>query len=368
MSTVKFVVPIFLAISIFVASQVVFGIPTPGTIDNPVRNIIEAQVQSASTNDVNNMEQGIAEASPPDNAQSSQLVSSIQSQAIVLYDQFANKQWALASIYINNLGQLTMGSQEVLVAILDTGIDSSHEDLSGQIKAEANFTQEDTSDDAYGHGTHIAGIIAAKDNNIGIVGIAPGCRLLNVKVADDKGRCQVSDLVEGIIWAVDNGAKVINISIEIKESSSDLEEAIKYAWNHGTLIVAAAGNNGGQNTVYPAYYKNCIAVTALKEGGSLAPLSNYGDWIDLAAPGFQIYSTLPDDGYGYESGISFAAAHVSGIAALLFSVVADTNGDGKINDEVKAIIEASCQDISIIGTGKGCIDAAEISVQVNHPF
>ena len=363
MSTVKFVVPIFLAIGILATSQVVFGILTPGTIDNPVRNIIEARVQSASTNDVNNIGQGIAEASPPDNAQSSQLVSSIQSQAIVLDDQFVSKQWALTSIHINNLWQLTMGSQEVLVAILDTGIDSNHEDLSGQIEAEANFTQEDTSDDAYGHGTHIAGIIAAKDNNIGIVGIAPGCRLLNVKVADDRGRCQASDLAEGIIWAVDNGAKVINISIEIKESSSDLEEAIKYAWKHGALIVAAAGNNGGQSPVYPAHYENCIAVTALKEGGSLAPLSNYGDWIDLAAPGFQIYSTLPGDSYGFESGTSFAAAHVSGIAALLFSVVADTNGDGNINDEVKAIMGTGCQKIDISGIGLGRIDASRIIIQ-----
>jgi len=362
MSTVKFVVPIFLAISILATSQIVFGNPTTNNTSNSVHSTSEAQIQ-AGIDEGTNMEQGEVEASPLNDEQPSQLVSSIQSQAIVLDDQFVSKQWALTSIQISSLWQITTGSQEVLVAILDTGIDSNHEDLSGQIEAEANFTQEDTSDDAYGHGTHIAGIIAAKNNSIGIVGIAPGCRLLNVKVADDKGRCQASDLLKGIIWAVDNGAKVINISIEIKESSSDLEEAIKYAWNHGTLIVAAAGNNGGQNTVYPAYYKNCIAVAAIKEDNSLAPLSNYGDWIDLAAPGFQIYSTLPGDSYSYESGTSFAAAHVSGIAALLFSVVADTNGDGKINDEVKAIIEASCQDISIIGTGKGCIDASRIIIQ-----
>jgi subtilisin family serine protease len=360
MKRLNFYIPIFLAIGILVTSQLVLGIPAPGTIDNSVRDINEVQVQSASTN---NIEQGLAEASPIDNNQSLQLVSSIQSQPIVLDDQFADKQWALTSLKISPLWQLTMGSQEVLVAILDTGIDSDHEDLSGQIVAEANFTQENTSDDAYGHGTHIAGIIAAKDNKIGIVGIAPVCRLLNVKVADDRGRCQTSDLAAGIIWAVDNGAKVINISIEIKESSSDLKEAIEYAWNNGALVVAAAGNNGGQDIVYPAYYDNCIAVAALKEDGSLAPLSNYGDWIDLAAPGFQIYSTLPDDSYGYESGTSFATAHVSGIAALLFSVVADTNGDGKVNDEVLAIIETSFQQTNTIGIGLGCIDASRIIIQ-----
>ena len=251
---------------------------------------------------------------------------------------------------------------------MDTGVDGDHEDLSGQIEGEVNFTDSPITDDIYGHGTHIAGIIAAEDNDIGIVGIAPGCRLLNVKVADDRGRCDVSDLAEGIVWAVDNGADVINISIEIKESSPDLEEAVQYAWDHGALIIAAAGNSGSQNPVYPAYYENCIAVAAVAEDNSLAPLSNRGGWIDLVAPGFQIYSTLPDDSYGYESGTSFAAAHVSGIAALLFSVVTDTNSDGRINDEVKAIIEAGCQDIGITGTGKGCIDAAEISVQINYPL
>jgi len=307
-----------------------------------------------------------------------------QPNLIVPGDPDIDKQWALISLQISELWQITTGSQEVLIAILDTGVDGDHEDLSGQIEGEVNFTDSPIADDIYGHGTHIAGIIAAEDNDIGIVGIAPGCRLLNVKVADDRGRCDVLDLAEGIVWAVDNGADVINISIEIKESSPDLEEAVQYAWDHGALIIAAAGNSGSQNPVYPAYYENCIAVAAvaednslaplsnrggwIEEDNSLAPLSNRGGWIDLVAPGFQIYSTLPDDSYDYESGTSFAAAHVSGIAALLFSVAADTNGNGRINDEVKAMIEAGCQDIGITGTGKGCIDAAEISVQINQPL
>ena len=291
-----------------------------------------------------------------------------QPNLIVPGDPDIDKQWALISLQISELWQVTTGSQEVLIAILDTGVDGGHEDLSRQIEGEVNFTDSPIADDIYGHGTHIAGIIAAEDNDIGIVGIAPGCRLLNVKVAGDRGRCDVSDLVEGIVWAVDNGADVINISIEIKESSPDLEEAVQYAWDHGALIIAAAGNSGSQNPVYPAYYESCIAVAAVAEDNSLAPLSNRGGWIDLVAPGFQIYSTLTGDSYGYESGTSFAAAHVSGIAALLFSVVTDTNSDGRINDEVKAIIEAGCQDIGITGTGKGRIDAAEISVQINQPL
>ena len=351
-----------MAICILAATTVVFGNQAAQNTDNPVLFTIASQHQVSIGTDIS-IEQEAVESSPPDDNQSSQLILAGQSQPLIPDDQFVSKQWPLASIQISSLWQKTMGSQDILVAILDTGIDKSHEDLSGQIEAEANFTDAPGPGDIHGHGTHIAGIIAAKNNSIGIVGLAPGCRLLNVKVADDRGRCQVSDLVEGIIWAVDNGANVINISIEIKESYPDLEEAINYAWNHGVVVIAAAGNNGGESPVYPAFYEDCIAVAAVKEDNSLAPLSNQGDWIDLAAPGFKIFSTLPDDSYGYETGTSFATAHVSGIAALLFTMVTDTNGNGRINDEVLAAIEAGRQEISISGTGLGCIDATRIVVQ-----
>ena len=333
----KITIPILLFLSILAASQAVFGVPASSIIGNSAGSANNINVVGAITAD--------------------------ESQPVLIDDQFAVKQWALTSIQVDKLWQITTGGKEVLVAILDTGIDKKHEDLSGQIEAEANFTDTPTTDDIKGHGTHIAGIIAAKNNGIGIVGLAPDCRFLNVKVADDKGRCQVSSLVEGIIWAVDNGADVINISIEIKESSQDLEEAVNYAWNHGAVVIAAAGNSGSQTPVYPASYENCIAVTAVKENNSLAPLSNYGDWVDLAAPGFKIYSTLPGDSYGFETGTSFATAHVSGIAALLFTIVTDTNGNGHLNDEVIAIIEASCQETGISGVGLGSIDAGNIIFQ-----
>jgi len=365
MRAFKLIIPLVLIIIVVGVSQVCATSQVSGIDDDSYVAVAQPQ---AYAGDSENTE--IEQAA--DNLLASDYLSGYSTDSqlslIVPGDPAIDKQWALISLQISELWQKTTGSQEVLIAILDTGIDGDHEDLSGQIEGEVNFTDSPIANDIYGHGTHIAGIIAAGDNDIGIVGIAPGCRLLNVKVADDRGRCDVSDLAEGIVWAVDNGADVINISIEIKESSPDLEEAVQYAWDHGALIIAAAGNSGSQNPVYPAYYENCIAVAAVTEDNSLAPLSNRGDWVDLVAPGYKIYSTFPDDSYGYESGTSFAAAHVSGIAALLFSVVADTNNDGRINDEVKAIIEAGCQDIGIIGTGKGCIDAAEISVQINQPL
>ena len=275
-----------------------------------------------------------------------------------------DKQWALNKIGIYDLWQATTGSQEVLVAVLDTGIDSSHEDLDGQVVAEANFTDSPTPGDVHGHGTHIAGIIAAKNNDIGIIGMAPDSRLLNAKVADDMGRCHASALAEGIVWAVDNGASVINISVEIRGDSPELEKAIDYAWSEGSLVVAAAGNDGNDSPVYPAGYDNCIAVAATNRDDGLAVLSNHGDWVDVAAPGFGIYSTLPDDGYGLKTGTSFACAYVSGMAALLFDIVVDTNGDGRLNDEVRAAIEAGCQAIDIAGVGSGRIDAAGAVAQV----
>jgi len=272
-----------------------------------------------------------------------------QPEPPTLNETHIDKQPALSETEVSRLRKIEDGNQEAVVAILDTGIDQNHEELCGQIIAEANFTESPTPDDIYGHGTPVAGIIAAKDSELGV---ASGCSLLNVKVADDAGRCRATALAEGIIWAVDNGASVLNISIEIGEPSPDLEKAVDYAWSHGSLIIAAAGNSGTSSPAYPAYYENCLAVGATNQDGELALLSNHGDWVDVLAPGFDIYSTLPDNEYGYKSGTSFACAYVSGMAALLFDVVTDVNGNGRCNDEVRAIIESGCQeaDLTRLGT------------------
>ncbi len=307
----------------------------------------------------------------PDDICAESSKSYVQVNQNVQSESCLNKQWALEQIQAVPLPGIVKSDSPVLVAVLDTGIDREHEDLCGTVIADANFTESATTDDIYGHGTHIAGIIAARnDNNSGIIGLAPKSYLVNVKVADDKGRCQISALADGIIWAVDNGANVINISIEMIESTSELREAVDYAWRNGAVIIAAAGNDGKELPVYPACYENCIGVTAIRENGTLAPLANFGDWVDVAAPGFNIYSTLPDNSYGYKHGTSFATAYVSGLAALLFTVVTDTNGDGRLNDEVRLAIDAGCYDIGIDGTGLGSINAAEsfneVMVNLEH--
>jgi thermitase len=278
------------------------------------------------------------------------------------YFDFGN-QWALGKIGVSDLWDTSSG-KGVLVAILDTGVDDEHPELAGQVTVEIDFTNSSSPSDQHGHGTHVAGIIAAKRNGTDVTGIAYDCSLLNVKIADETGSCRMAALIEGINWAVDNGASVINISIEFREPSPELEEAVNYAWSQGSLVVAAAGNNGNGSPVYPACYEHCLAVAATTQNDDLAPLSNHSDWVDVAAPGFSIYSTVPDNGYSYKSGTSFACAYVSGLAALLFDIVTDSNGDGKLNDEVRTAIECGCEEISARGVGSGRIDAVKTIAQI----
>ena len=264
-----------------------------------------------------------------------------------LDDSYLVERWGIPRIESPQAWQITRGDQSIIVAVLDTGINKDNQDLAEKVMAEVNFTNSRTSDDLYGHGTHMAGTIAA---------IAPECSLMNVKVADDAGRCEPSVVARGIIWAVDQGAKVINISLAM-QASPDLVEAVNYAWSQGAIIIAAAGNKGGSEPSYPAYYVNCLAVAGTNKNNSLALLSSYGDWVDVAAPGFNIYSELPQNQYGYKTGTSAAAAHVSGIAALVFSVAEDGNTNGTVNDEVRWAIENSCTSIAADGVGNGLVNA-----------
>jgi thermitase len=258
-----------------------------------------------------------------------------------------SERWGVGKIEAPQAWQITLGAPSIIVAVLDTGIDKNNLHLADMVMADINLTDSPTSDDLYGHGTHMAGTIAA---------IAPECRLMNVKVADDTGRCEESVVARGIIWAVDHGAKVINISLSM-EASPELAEAVDYAWSRGAILIAAAGNKGGAEPSYPAYYVNCLAVAGTNEEDSLALLSSYGDWVDVAAPGFNIYSELPENQYGYKTGTSSAGAHVSGVAALVFSIAQDENGNGFVNDEVRCAIESSCTPIAVDGAGQGLVNA-----------
>jgi thermitase len=295
----------------------------------------------------------VYEAARTDDSDSSSYSPSPQA-TYSLDDSYLTDRWGITKIEAPQAWQITRGDQSVIVAVLDTGISKDNQDLADRVVAEVNFTDSPTSDDLYGHGTHMAGTIAA---------IAPECRLMNVKVADDVGRCEPSVVARGIVWAVDHGAKVINISLAMR-ASPNLEEAVNYAWSQGAILVTAAGNKGGSEPSYPAYYANCLAVAGTNQHDSLALLSSYGDWVDVAAPGFNIYSELPQNQYGYKTGTSAAGAHVSGVAALVFSVAEDSNGNGAVNDEVRWAIENSCVPITEDGVGQGLVNAFQAVTEI----
>jgi thermitase len=358
MKALRLIIPLLIAVSILIASGAVAEGTLAARSSNIVKYVRWTRVTAPTPAEMSIGGQGV-QGSPGVYDGLSAPARDIQSDLSIPNDPYLDRQWALRETQALESLQFTTGNQGVIVAILDTGIDQYHEDLKDKVAVEVDFTDSRVPGDINGHGTHIAGIIAANTNNgRGVVGVAPESRLMSVKVADDKGRSQTKAVARGIIWAVDNGASVINISIEFEESPPELEKAVDYAWSRGAVIVAAAGNRGNQLPVYPAYYVNSIAVAAIREDKTLAPLSNWGDWVDVAAPGFDIYSTLPDNSYGYKDGTSFAAAYVSGLAARLFGMVTDTDGDGRLNDEVWAAIEAGCQPGGAGGVGAGRIDVA----------
>ena len=268
-------------------------------------------------------------------------------------------QWGMTTVQAPQAWDVTTGSSSINIAILDTGVDVEHPDLADKIVANINFSDSPTSDDVYGHGTHVAGIAAADTNNgIGVAGLGSDSRIMNVKVLGDTGRGVYSSVASGIVWAADNGADIINMSLGGTADSQALKDAVDYAWSKGVVVVVAAGNNGKSDLFYPAAYANCIAVAATDANDERPLWSNYGSWVDIAAPGRQIYSTLAGDSYGYMSGTSMASPLVAGLAALVFTTVSDTNGDGKLNDEVRSRIEATCDNIGVSGIGHGRINAA----------
>ncbi|MEJ5197500.1 MAG: S8 family serine peptidase, partial [Anaerolineae bacterium] len=220
----------------------------------------------------------------------------------------------------------TTGYTTVTVAVVDTGVSLSHPEFAGRILPGWDFVNSDgdPSDDQ-GHGTHVAGIIAAAMNNgLGTTGLAPNVSILPVKVLNAAKSGTWANVSLGIRYAADHGAKVINLSLGGTTPSTALLDAIRYALSKGALVIAAAGNNGSSAPFYPAYYDEVMAVSATDEYDEYWTISNYGSWIDVAAPGSSIWSTYwttsNPNAYGFMSGTSMAAPHVSGLAALIWSV------------------------------------------------
>ena len=291
---------------------------------------------------------------------------------------FAGNQWGL-----ENTGQTIKGVTGVVdadidgptawdttaggvkVAILDTGTDQNHEDLSSKVVLQRNFTDSPTIDDLYGHGTHVGGIVAAiTNNNTGVAGGCPNCQLMNGKVLNDSGSGAYSWIASGITWATDNGAKVINMSLGGSVKSTTLERAVNYAWNKGVVVVAAAGNSANPSKTYPAAYTNAIAVAATNNKDQKASFSSYGaKWVDGAAPGENIFSTFPNHpykinkslGYDFGSGTSMATPMTSAVVALIWSTPY-----GNSASQVRTRLESTADKITGTGTywSAGRVNAA----------
>lgn len=250
-----------------------------------------------------------------------------------------------------DLAWATTTGDPVKVAIVDTGIDRTHPDLQANLMGGYNAINPALSwTDDNGHGTHVAGIVAAIDNTIGVIGVAPNADLYGVKVLNKRGSGYVSDIIEGIDWAIANDIDVINMSLGSTSYSATFEAACTRAIDAGIVVVAAAGNAGtsGGAVSYPARYPGVIAVSATDSSNTLAYFSSWGPDVDIAAPGVSILSTYKGGTYATMSGTSMASPHVAGVAALILTQP-DGNDGVWTPAEVEARLEASAQDLGAPG-------------------
>jgi len=279
-------------------------------------------------------------------------------------DPLSSQQWGLTRIQAAQAWAIATPQRTVYLAIIDTGVDATHPDLAQRVRRYSNGTvygyntqlNNANTHDFHGHGTHCAGIAAAHTGNgIGIAGVASTApvQIMPVKVLNDQGIGTMTDVARGIIWAADNGAHVLSLSLGGNAGTQQLADAVNYAWNRGCVVVAAAGNNGSNAPFYPAAYENALAVAASDPNDRLTDFSQYGTWVDIAAPGSSILSTVPGNRYEAWSGTSMACPHVAGAAALIWSCVPSLT-----NQQLRLALENNADPVQPywfggIGEGKG---------------
>ncbi len=306
-------------------------------------------------------------------------------------DPYWNYQWGPQKVDAPGAWEYNTGSAEVIIAIVDSGVDTAHPDLAeqlwvnpGEIPGDGidndgngfiddihgwrflSTGQSNNVEDDLGHGTHVAGIAGARSNNgDGVAGMCWGCRLMVLKMLDYRNSGRYSDLADSIIYAVDNGARIINLSLGGAASSSLMEDAVNYASAQGALVVAAAGNHGS-TVYYPGAYPAAFAVAATDSNDKRASYSNSGPEVDIAAPGSSIYSTCMGGSYCYKSGTSMATPHVSGLAGLLW-----TQHYTYTASQVRQFMVNSAVDVESPGwdplTGWGRIDARQALAETLKP-
>ncbi|MFF0827407.1 Ig-like domain-containing protein [Brevibacillus sp. NPDC003359] len=227
--------------------------------------------------------------------------------------------WGIAHIRANQAHEKNFKGQNIKIGIIDTGI-SNHEDL--RVKGGISYVEGKSDfDDEHGHGTAVAGVIAGKDNDVGIVGVAPEAEIYAIRVLDEKGHGTYSSMIQGIEWAIQNDMNIVSISAGGKIDSQALHDQIKRANQQGILVIASAGNRGmGEDTqLYPAKYAETLSIGAIDQDNQRADFSSVGSGLDLMAPGVDILSTSLHGDYEQRSGTSLAAPHVAGAAAVIWS-------------------------------------------------
>lgn len=271
----------------------------------------------------------------------------VDPEAVVPNDAlYSEYQWNLPSIEAEKGWKLSKGNDQVIIAVLDTGVQSNHPDLQGKLIAGTNIVDSAAEpDDDVGHGTHVSGIIGATVNNgEGVAGVSWYNKIMPIKVLDNSGAGSTYSVAKGIIWAVDHGAKVINMSLGNYAQADFLHDAIKYAYERDVVMIAASGNDNTERPGYPAAYPEVFAVASTNSKKEKSSFSNFGDYIDVAAPGDSIASTYPGSQYAALSGTSMASPHVAALAGLIRSVNPDLT-----NVEVMEIMRTSAIDLGTKG-------------------
>jgi thermitase len=274
-------------------------------------------------------------------------------------DPYYPGMWNLPHMRVDTVWDTTRGSSSVLIAVIDTGCERTHPDLAANVWVNPgeipnngidddgdglvddvsgwDFVNNDNDpDDVFGHGTGTSGIVAAvQDNNLGVTGIAPLCKFLQLKACNDSGYLFDSYVVPALLYAADRGAKVISMSFYGDQVTPAERDAIDYCWSHGALPIAAAGNDAQTFPYYPGAYEHTLGVGSHNGSDQKSWFSNWGSWVDVASPGEGLSTTWPGGGYttGF-TGTSAACPDVAGVAALLFAGV-----PGATNAQVRAALE-----------------------------
>lgn len=275
-----------------------------------------------------------------------------------------DQRWGYDNVNLDDVWGTLSPSSSPVIAVIDSGVDATHPELSGHIVTGHNFIDPGAPDDVTddnGHGTAVAGVIAAEpDNGIGLAGVCPSCMIMPLKVCDSSGACPIFSVGNAITYAADNGADVINLSIGAymasdSQTASLLEVIINDAYSKGALLVAAAGNdNMDSSDFYPSGFYRTFSVAAINKNDGRATFSNYGATVRTAAPGESIYTTIPvsQGSYGYRSGTSISAGYVSGLAGLLLSVLPSLNPS-----DVTGLIQATARPAKSDQMIGGIVDA-----------